>query len=82
MRNTPVSPAVRPNEPADPQGIQGNIPSPEYYIKISKNNAEKSIINNCKCYLCKDSEFQYKYDLLIEDNSPLIYQLFGKDLTK
>ena len=82
MENRPLRPAARTTSTTDPQGPQGNISSPEYYIKISKKNAEKSIINNCKCYLCKDSEFQYKYDLLLEDNSPLIYQLFGKDLTK
>lgn len=37
----------------------------------------------CKCYTCKDSEFNYGNNpVLIEDWNPLIFQFFGRDLVK
>ena len=64
MLKRPLRPAARTTSTTDPQDPQGNNPSQQYYIKISKNNAEKSIINWCRCWSCdlvKDFNIQY-YD--------------------
>ena len=51
-------------------------------LNISKKNKDNSK-NICNCCACKDSEYEYKInDLILEDNSPLIFQTFGRDLTK
>jgi hypothetical protein len=68
-------------QPPEPAGKQYdcNNSSTDKYIKFSKPKIEKS----CYCYACIDSGFEYRNNpVLIEDNNPQIFQLFGKDLTK
>lgn len=85
MKNPYVNPASGSSlaGPQGAQGLQGNISTESEYKNFSKLKTEKYGINNCSCYVCRDSAgYEYKNEIILDDFSPLIHQMFEKDLTK
>lgn len=73
---------------ADPQGEPGKfkIASPTEYKKIALKNHNYCIYGCCSCKTVGNSllkiQFDNHKDILLEDDSKLIYNFFGRELVK